>query len=85
MDEIKIMTESSASRKNLIFDIASKEVINRKVKGDYGHVLRAMLNIVSNAVKYTPDGGFAESCYKRSLQQRSGIHYIQIHVAGITV
>lgn len=60
VDEIKIMTESSASRKNLIFDIASKEVINRKVRGDYGHVLRAMLNIVSNAVKYTPDGGFVK-------------------------
>ncbi|MEI3504542.1 MAG: hypothetical protein V8Q42_13185 [Anaerovoracaceae bacterium] len=41
VDEIKIMTESSASRKNLIFDIASKEVINRKVRGDYGHVLKS--------------------------------------------
>lgn len=57
-EDLKVMTESEAARKSLVFDITDKDIVNRELIGDYGNILRVLINIVSNAVKYTPDGGF---------------------------
>jgi hypothetical protein len=58
--EIKNMLEPLAAQKNIIFRISDKEVVNRQIIGDYGHIMQIMINLGTNAIKYTPQGGFAE-------------------------
>lgn len=60
IEELKIMTETSAARKSLVFNITASDIVNRKIISDYGHLLRTFMNIVSNAVKYTPEGGYVK-------------------------
>lgn len=58
--EIKNMLEPLAAQKNIIFRISDKEVVNRQIIGDYSHIMQIMINLGTNAIKYTPQGGFAE-------------------------
>ena len=53
--------EKSASGKGLSFDIECTPNIPRLLNGDYRHLLQALSNIVSNAVKYTRTGGISIS------------------------
>ncbi len=59
-DEIRNMLEPLASGKHIIFRISDKGVVNREIVGDYSHVFQVMINLGTNAIKYTPQGGFAE-------------------------
>lgn len=61
IEELRIMTETSAERKSLVFNITANDVVNRRIISDYGHLLRTLVNIVSNAVKYTPEGGYVKA------------------------
>ena len=58
--EIKNMLEPLAAQKNIIFRISDKEVVNRQIIGDYSNIMQIMINLGTNAIKYTPQGGFAE-------------------------
>ena len=57
--EIKNMLEPLAAQKNIIFRISDKEVVNRQIIGDYSHIMQIMINLGTNAIKYT-QGCFAE-------------------------
>lgn len=59
-DELKYMLEPLASEKSIVLRISDKDVVNRTVVGDYSHVMQVMMNLATNAIKYTPHGGFAE-------------------------
>ncbi len=58
--ELKSMLEPLAAEKSIVFRISDKDVLNRNIIGDYGHIVQVMINLGSNAIKYTPQGGFAE-------------------------
>lgn len=58
--ELKSMLEPLAAEKSIVFRISDKEVLNRNIIGDYSHIVQVMINLGSNAIKYTPQGGFAE-------------------------
>lgn len=60
MGELKNMLEPLASQRSTVLRISDRDVTNGHVTGDYSHVMQVMINLGTNAIKYTPQGGFVE-------------------------
>lgn len=60
MGELNDILEPMAVEKSIIFRMSDREVMNRCIIGDYSRVLQVMINLGTNAIKYTPRGGFVE-------------------------
>ena len=60
MAELNDMLEPMAVEKSIVFRVSDKEVMNRCIIGDYSRVIQIMINLGTNAIKYTPHGGFVE-------------------------
>lgn len=58
--EAATLLEPLAEDKSIVFDIAAREVFNRRVVGDSGHMMHVIMNLATNAIKYTPRGGFVK-------------------------
>ena len=56
MAELNDMLEPMAVEKSIVFRVSDKEVINRCIIGDYSRVIQIMINLGTNAIKYTPHG-----------------------------
>ena len=63
--ELNALMIPVATSKNIIMSISSKDVINKSVIGDYSHTLQVMINLATNAIKYTPQGGFVKIRFSR--------------------
>jgi len=63
--ELKSMIESSAEEKQIFFDtdVSGKHF---DVSGDYRRIMQVLMNIVSNAVKYTQEGGGVQLCIEEA-------------------
>ena len=46
-----------AEKKNIDFQVIYKHDRNKEVIGDYGRLLQIMINLATNSIKYTPNGG----------------------------
>lgn len=57
MDTIDVMYRPDAERKKIHFDIHIYPMKAERVSGDFLHMRKVIGNLVSNAVKYTPEGG----------------------------
>lgn len=59
-DEVMVLLEPLAEGKSIVLSFSSRDIVNRTVSGDYSHVLQVIINLATNAVKYTPQGGFVK-------------------------
>lgn len=55
------MIRSRSTEKELIFDVVIDELLPKRLYGDQGKVKQIVLNLLTNAVKYTEKGGLALS------------------------
>lgn len=62
IDELNIILRPQAEQKNLNFDITVKNIIHEFIVGDKLRINQILLNLVSNAIKYTPQGGTVLLC-----------------------
>lgn len=53
------MVRSRSVEKELSFDVVIDEVLPAKLYGDAGKIKQILINLLTNAVKYTESGGFA--------------------------
>ncbi len=53
------MIRFSSTRKNLGFDVDIDESVPKRMYGDAGKIKQILLNLLSNALKYTEEGGFS--------------------------
>ena len=60
IDELNTIIRPQAKAKNQTFDIRATSLISEKLLGDHMRINQIMINILSNAVKYTHDGGWIE-------------------------
>ena len=59
-EEVRALLQPLAVQKSIVFDVSAKDVYNRKVIADYGHLLQVVVNLATNAIKYTMQGGFVK-------------------------
>lgn len=55
--ELIALLKPLAIEKCIAFDVRTEGVINRDVVGDCGRMLKILVNVISNSIKYTPGKG----------------------------
>ncbi len=66
------MIRGRANSKDLTFDVDVDETLPKRLFGDEGKIKQVVLNLLTNAVKYTDEGGFK---LKVSLEAKNGDEY----------
>lgn len=72
------MLRSLAEKKNVHFDFAQHDIQNRYVYVDFLRLNQVVINVVSNAVKYTPSGGSVTVDISQIPSEREGYGLYQI-------
>lgn len=85
--EIKTLLEPLAEEKNIKLEVAFNNVSTRNVTSDYGQLLHMLINIATNAIKYTPGGGEVRLVLEENVCDDSRFaHYrISCHDTGIGI
>ena len=74
------MLKSLAEKKNVRFEFVCQELQNRYVYVDFLRLNQVLINVVSNAVKYTPSGGSVEVYVSQIPSDREGYGMYQFIV-----
>lgn len=62
LDEVVSVTEHSIRSKNLKFEVEISEKVPRILEGDDSRLRQVLMNLVSNAIKFTPSGTISINC-----------------------
>jgi len=73
--ELKSMIEAAAEEKQILFDVCM-DVKNYDVAGDYRRVMQILMNIASNAVKYTQESGSVQFCIEEIRGSRDVYRFV---------
>lgn len=62
IDALILMVRPQIKAKGQELNVSIKDVVHEKVIGDRSRIQQSFLNLMSNAIKYTPDGGKISLC-----------------------
>ena len=80
LDDVRDMFSEQMSSKNINFTVEFSNVTNRYVRCDKNHFNRVLLNLTSNAYKFTPDGGKIEIILHQLRGKAKGYADYELHV-----
>ena len=81
LDHIKSLVDDSAAKKNLTLDFRNKNIVNNVIYGDELHLRQIAMNLLSNSLKYTKDGGTITYIQEELPYDREGFGLYRITVA----
>ena len=84
MDEVRDMFQTQMETKGLHYTVASAGIANRTVMCDVNRLNRVLLNLVSNAYKFTPRGGsVAVTLHQTGADGETGFYCLHVKDTGI--
>ena len=75
MDEVKNLFSTSMETKKLTYTVSYSDVTDTKILCDQNRMKRLLLNLVSNAYKFTPEGGSVTVSVKQTGREGSAASY----------
>lgn len=83
IDDINIVMEQLAAEKKVRYIVDKENISSDRIIGDKVHLYQVLLNILSNAVKYTPEGGEVRFVTRQSIKEKSSFIRFEISDTGI--
>ncbi|MER2139693.1 MAG: ATP-binding protein, partial [Succiniclasticum sp.] len=84
MDEVRAMFQTQMETKGLHYTVTSVGVTNRTVMCDVSRLNRILLNLISNAYKFTPHGGsVAVTLHQTGADGETGFYHLHVKDTGI--
>ncbi len=85
MEAVSTLCKENAQNKGVEFNFILGEMQNRLVYADILHVNQIVLNIISNAIKYTPGGGKVEYtlCQLPPVSDGCGLYRMEVKDTGV--
>jgi len=81
VDELMSMLQPQAKAKKQEFKISVYDICNEEVLGDRLRINQILINIVSNALKYTPENGRVEMTVRQQPQRTKNFAYFRFIVS----
>lgn len=77
IDALILMVRPQIKAKGQELNISIKDVVHEKVIGDRSRIQQSFLNLMSNAIKYTPDGGKISLCISEKPTHRERVGWYE--------
>ncbi len=80
MNEMKDLFKTQMSEKNITYEVDTSKVVNSRVLCDKNRLNRVLLNLISNAYKFTPNGGNVTVSVSEEASEREGFALYELRV-----
>ncbi|MDE7234885.1 MAG: response regulator, partial [Ruminiclostridium sp.] len=77
IDALILMVRPQIKAKGQELNVSIKDVVHEKVIGDRSRIQQSFLNLMSNAIKYTPDGGKISLCISEKPTHRERVGWYE--------
>ncbi len=79
--DVRDMFATQMSEKNIAFEVVATDIRNRYVLCDEPRLNRVLLNLLSNAYKFTPEGGSISLSLTQTADEHDGVCSYELRVA----
>lgn len=80
LDNIQLMLQPVATRKGIVFDVRIASDVPTNLHGDGDHLRQILMNLISNAIKFTEHGGVAVTIESTHVDAADGVAVLKFAV-----